>query len=369
MKNPVYLVISSQHIGGAEKRFLAFWLYTQQQGRYPLHLVMTQPLYEQLGTVAELADMQRFQSAITVLPLGNQTVQAAQRDWYAKIQHQPPAILLHFIMSYPLFLGKTAKKIFTLTESSLRNLNYKGKLTVLSYCWQADMVDILDPATASLFKRYFPQRKPITQTVSSFVDADLYAPAPLTEKKNWLVFLGRFVAGKQIIGLVRALPLIHAQLTAQRLQAIRYFLLGYGEQMEAILRLLQQPEYQGIPIEVRFEANPVNILKYAKVFYSLQKNTNYPSKSLLEAMACGNLPIVTDVGSTRLIAPPECSFYVDEDFTAAQLATQTVAALTLPAPEMAAKMAFARQFVMENFAMQEMAAYYYKLYDQLAEAR
>lgn len=364
MKKIVYLVLPSQHIGGAEKRFLAFWLYTQQQACYPLHLVITQALYEKLEGLAELAAIQQFTHAITVLPCESGQVQAVQRAWYQQIKQ--PGILIHFIMGYPLFLDKTVKKIFTLTESSLHNLNYKGKLASLSYCWQADCVDVLDPATTIWLKRYFPRQKKITQTVSSFVDAELYAPVPFVEKKNWLVFLGRFVPMKQILGLARALPLIHARLMAQQVQEVRYFLLGYGEQQAELMQLIQQPEYQGIPIQVSFEANPVNILKYAKIFYSLQQNTNYPSKSLLEAMACGNLPLVTDVGSTRLIAPPDCSFYVDEDFTAEQLATQTVAALTLPAPDMAAKMASARQFVTERFAMRDMAAYYYAIYDQLA---
>lgn len=35
------------------------------------------------------------------------------------------------------------------------------------------------------------------------------------------------------------------------------------------------------------------------IFYSIQKDNNYPSQSLMEAMACENAIIASDVGETR----------------------------------------------------------------------
>jgi glycosyltransferase involved in cell wall biosynthesis len=44
------------------------------------------------------------------------------------------------------------------------------------------------------------------------------------------------------------------------------------------------------------------VLERSSIFVSLQEGENYPSQSLLEAMACGNAVIATDVGETwRLV--------------------------------------------------------------------
>ena len=46
-------------------------------------------------------------------------------------------------------------------------------------------------------------------------------------------------------------------------------------------------------------ADTAKYLKQSKIFISIQKDNNYPSQSLLEAMACENAIIASDVGETR----------------------------------------------------------------------
>jgi glycosyltransferase involved in cell wall biosynthesis len=56
-----------------------------------------------------------------------------------------------------------------------------------------------------------------------------------------------------------------------------------------------------------------NELRDASIFLSLQQENNYPSQALLEAMACGCIPIVTDVGETRKIVNEDSGFLVTEN--------------------------------------------------------
>lgn len=52
-------------------------------------------------------------------------------------------------------------------------------------------------------------------------------------------------------------------------------------------------------------------LSQAKIFLSLQKIENYPSQSLLEAMASGCAVIATDVGETRRLLDESCAILID----------------------------------------------------------
>ena len=48
-------------------------------------------------------------------------------------------------------------------------------------------------------------------------------------------------------------------------------------------------------------STPWEYLQKSKIFISIQQKENYPSQSLLEAMACENAIIASDVGETRLL--------------------------------------------------------------------
>lgn len=63
-------------------------------------------------------------------------------------------------------------------------------------------------------------------------------------------------------------------------------------------------------IHIHYEENPFDILARSKVFVSLQDIENYPSQSLLEAMACKCAIVATDVGSTRQLLDESCAILV-----------------------------------------------------------
>ena len=81
-------------------------------------------------------------------------------------------------------------------------------------------------------------------------------------------------------------------------------------------------------------------------------------------MSAGNLPIVTDVGSTRKIATPGFSYYVPEKFSAEDIAANILSILKLNDAELANKMNSARNFVIKNFTIQSSADYFTSLYNK-----
>jgi glycosyltransferase involved in cell wall biosynthesis len=117
-----------------------------------------------------------------------------------------------------------------------------------------------------------------------------------------------------------------------------------------------------LDVKAYHDPNPADVLSTSKVFLSVQQTTNYPSKSLLEALACGNLPIVTDVKDSRTIAPDDFSFYVPKDFAARDLAEQAVRILRMPEAVFMEKVTMAREHLKERFSVETMASYYLELY-------
>jgi glycosyltransferase involved in cell wall biosynthesis len=86
---------------------------------------------------------------------------------------------------------------------------------------------------------------------------------------------------------------------------IRFYVIGEGE-LELNIReyidknKLENTIYCGSTLE------PWKYLRKSRVFVSIQSINNYPSQSLLEAMACENAIIASDVGETkRLITENE----------------------------------------------------------------
>jgi glycosyltransferase involved in cell wall biosynthesis len=128
----------------------------------------------------------------------------------------------------------------------------------------------------------------------AFTDLSLCEPASVKRKE--VVFVARFVRVKNPLLFVQAIPLV-----LRHDPGVHFWLLGKGpleEQIREALQALNVADH----VTVRFEPQPTRILNQSSVFVSLQTAENYPSQSLLEAMACGNAIVATDVGETwRLV--------------------------------------------------------------------
>lgn len=159
---------------------------------------------------------------------------------------------------------------------------------------RANIIDVLsDSIYNKLILRNIDASKmeiaPCSFTDYKFCQPDLH-------KKRWVVFLARFAHMKNPLLFAQAIPKVLAQEPD-----VHFYFLGNGPlqpQIEATLQDNQITEH----ITIRYEPHPTRILNQSAIFISVQVDENYPSQSLLEAMACGNAIVATDVGDTwRLV--------------------------------------------------------------------
>ena len=367
----VHYIIPTAAIGGAEKRFIELWAYLREnQDQFNLKLVISAALLQAIRANETLYKLvSPHEAHISVYDISfDEPVISFQKKLYRFVcEHVPKNDIVHFILSFPtyIFPVRHMKSVYSLTESSLGNVNIKGRLLYLLNIFRTCQADIIDPVVYRKLCRYFFYKKNrIHFTPGSFTDTSIFKPVMEGNKENWFVFLGRFFYVKQSVRLLETLPQVCQKLHDAGIVGYKFIFLGYGQQETDMKQILQKEAFRNLPVEMRMAHDPETILAKSKVIFSVQLRNNYPSKSLLEGMSAGNIPLVTDVGTTRLMAAPEFAYYVPEQFTADDIAGGLLSILALDNMQLRQKMEAARTFVEKNYSIRASAAYYISLYSK-----
>ena len=368
----VYYIIPTAAIGGAEKRFIELYCYLkQQETEFDFNLVISEQLQQAIKhnkTIYRIFQPHEQTVKLYSIDFDLPVIQFQKKLYSFVCEHTNKEDIIHFILSFPTYIFplKHDRTVYSLTESSLGNVNIKGRILYLLNILRSKYTDILDPIVYEKVRKYFfYKRKRISITPGSFTDTDLFKPVDGYSKENWFVFLGRFFYVKQVVQLLQAIPEICKKLDAAGITGYKFIFLGYGQQEQEIQDIARSPEYKDLPVEIKMTNAPEEILAKSKVFFSLQLRNNYPSKSLLEGLAAGNIPLVTDVGTSRMIAKPDFSYYVPEHFSANDIATQLISILSLNEDSLQQKMKAARNFAENNFTIKASVKYYTELYRKL----
>lgn len=358
----VYLCLPTPTVGGAEKRFAGLWRHLHLSGA-PVRLVAQRPLYEVLKRTPELAPLPDAVELFDV-PEGER-YRASMRRCLSRLHREHPEAIFHYVMCTQQEVQRfwSRRTLHSVTAASLSLYNWKGQLMVLAGAAISARVDVLEEAVRDELARRLPFKAgALSVTPNSFVDLEHYVPAQTQVDR--LTFVGLFTDEKQAFRLARALPAIDAALKKAGIATPEFRFLGRETRRPGIAELFAS--FDGIDAKAQFDPDPRPILAASKVIFSVQAITNYPSKALLEGMAAGALPIVTDVGKTRRMVPPEVGTYVARDFTDEEIASACVRVMTLSEPERRARVASMRAHLARHFSIETMASYYRDLYRQLA---
>ncbi len=362
----VFLIIHVDNLGGAEKRLLGMWIYLIENNLVDISLVCNAKFLEVAKSLPEypkdffinfLNKIILHEFNVTSIFKFNKSVSNFSR-LYATSED-----VLHFTSDLPIF-HKGPKLILTAPYANLSYFNLKGKLAQYYYQFKANILDVLNPLVYKKFKWNNFFYKKVYLTPNSYIDTNYYQPA--LRKDNNFVFLGRFQEQKGVVKLLQAIPDLCNLLKNKGINDFVFYLIGFdGGALSTIKNLMKSEVYKKLPIEIFYDPNPKNILAKSKIFFSLQRHSNYPSKSLLEAISCGNIPIVTDCGETEKIAPRGTSVYIPEFFTTKDLVNAISKIYDLTLDEQSNIISKNRNFVKENFSLEKMANYYLSLYKKL----
>ncbi len=221
-----------------------------------------------------------------------------------------PAVLFHaalggtYVLCPLLVLRPGHRVVVSVTNPSLEQmLGSAVGLPLYRYALaRCARIDALTAnVRASLIKTGFDAAK-IAVPPGSVVDAEHFQPA--ATKEPWVVFAGRLVEDKNPTLFVEALPAVR-----RAVPDARFFLFGEGPLSMAVADLVARLDLHSV-VELGFRADLAPVLSRAVVFVSLQRQDNYPSQSLLEAMSAGMAVVATDVGLTWQLVGEETGLRV-----------------------------------------------------------
>lgn len=357
---PVYIVIANFTIGGAEKRLLGLWRHLVVAEGYPVKVILFRSL---ANWALDVDELQPIPTQTWEIVEDSSLWRKALRERILELQKKQPDATFHYLLTSPIeiqYLKNLSRTIYTFPATSLSFLNWKGLISVASAILFSGQVDVLDGRVHRLLSQIVPwRRSKIHLTPNSFVNLEHYCPRE--KRKNQLVFSGIFSAEKQAYRFVESLPVVHKTLVDEGFD-VNYLMLGEDIGPSFIGDVCHTMRERGIPVESRFDKSLGPILGESLVIFSLQRTNNYPSKALLEGMACGCLPIVTDVGSSELVCPRALGEYIPRDFSPQDLAQACLKYLKMSTGERQQRIEAVRIFLEENFSMTTMANYYSRLY-------
>ena len=217
---------------------------------------------------------------------------------------------------------------------------------------QSDHVDILSPFILNRInaKKYLPAKQYYSITACSFID---YSVCKIGKKACFdFVFSSRLEEDKNPMNFIEA-----AVILGPKYQETNFHILGKGRLSDSIILKLKSYPLDNIKYH-GFVSNPCTFFAETSVFVSLQTDNNYPSQSVLEAMACGNAIIASDVGDTKLFVNKNNGWLINN--TTEDLIFAMENCLN-NRQEVHSRGAFAANYVRENFTVEKAADYYHSL--------
>lgn len=183
---------------------------------------------------------------------------------------------------------------FSEVHSNMKKLWYRKYYSFNYALENSDAVDFLSPYIREGVKKRNVNINNDNCFVSpcSFTD---YSKCTSGNKDGFEVaFAARLEPDKNPIMFLEAALIIN-----KKFPEIKFYVLGEGSLANEVAAFIKQNSMEK-NVNFFFHNDPPQIFSRTSVFVSLQTGTNYPSQSVLEAMACGNMIIASNSGDTGL---------------------------------------------------------------------
>jgi glycosyltransferase involved in cell wall biosynthesis len=409
MSNFAFVLLAESVFGGAERRFINLFFFLRKNAVHQYFLITTSELWERINQIYAEENKENI-LLIESNDKGGQYNKADQiqipqvvskhyvkvflkknllykfyyyckhraKNWskYRKINawvktYNITAILGVFNGIIPLYFYFKHKNrpgiIFCDMDSWFSNISedpihdwYK-KYVLFNYAFKkADRIDFLSPFILHGVRekgvRIMDAK--IRITPGSFTD---YGKCRIGDKsKIRIAFASRMEKDKNPILFTR----VSIEL-AGKYPETEFHIMGEGNLGGELTRLIEESGLSNVVFH-GFYPNPVEIFENSSVFVSIQNTNNYPSQSVLEAMACGNAVIASDVGDTRMFINEKNGTLILPEFEALKKAMEFYIVNPNTAKE---KGTFAAKFVRENYTVENSCRYFTNLFEEVSNSR
>ncbi len=242
---------------------------------------------------------------------------------------------------------------FTDVHTDMKKLWYRKYYSFNYALEKSDYVDLLSPYILEGLKKRNIDFKAERTSITACSFADYSKCKPGDKKEIMIAFSGRLEPDKN--------PMLYLQAAKEILKeypTIKFYLMGEGSLVDEINDYIVENRLQG-NISFLFHPSPPEILADTSIFISLQSGTNYPSQSVIEAMACGNAVIASNTGDTNLLINDNNGILIDLNLSSLVNAIKSL----LNDKERAINLGVnGRKFVLENHTIEKASLYYTDLF-------
>jgi glycosyltransferase involved in cell wall biosynthesis len=245
---------------------------------------------------------------------------------------------------------------FTDVLPDMKKLWYRKYYSYNYALEKADTVDFLSPYILEGIRKRGINITDDRAAVApcSFIDS---SKCTVGSKSNLeIAFASRLEPDKNPMMFLHAAKIIHSEFPH-----IKFHILGEGSLVHEIEKFINKNNLKEV-INFQFHKNPPEIFAGTSIFVSLQSNTNYPSQSVLEAMACGNAIIAAGTGDTKLFINENNGILINLNTDELVSAMKT---LITRREKISSMGSYARKFAMENHTIEKYADYYLGLIEKL----
>lgn len=304
------MLFLAPYLSGAEHQTLALAQHLSRHRRVSL-LVAD----ETAAVIQRERWLRQSLASVSVIPLGPAFsplstqhrllafahLQAETMRYLRDIRPQVVHLLLlpTFWLYAPLFYNLRFPTVVTMAgELRYARLRFYSRVrrAILRHAtWHADAIVACSSDERLALRDLGWDRGAHVMTLDNFTDPERFRPLSQVDKEPLVTWAGRLHYEKNPELFVEAAALVH-----ECCPGARFALLGQGEREPQVRALISRRRLRPV-MRFTHNADISGDLAGSSVFVSCQRFENLGSSSLLEAMACGNAIVATDVGHTREI--------------------------------------------------------------------
>lgn len=231
----------------------------------------------------------------------------------------------------------------------MKTLWYRKYYSFNNALENSDYIDFLSPYILEGVKNRGIKIKEDSVSVAPCSFSD-YSKCSTAEKQGIeIAFAARLEPNKN--------PMLYLEAANEILKSrsdVIFHLLGEGSLVNHINRFIEINKLEK-NVFFSFHKNPPDIFQKTRIFVSLQTNTNYPSQSVLEAMACENAIIATNTGDTGLFVSETNGILIKPELNELVSALKTLIKNLELTDSLGVN---AREFVLKNHTIDKFSGYF-----------